>query len=323
MKPSFRRIALSALVLSVSSAAFSAATEPVIVQSKPAPEKTIVNPVAVTPTVVNGSAGLKVRHEQPRPLLSPIPLGGKLDRIPSLQFLTPDQMSSSDRSLAEGSQDEIARRAGLQGFGPGVDHAGNGEKSPGGAWDYEQAVCPVFPDHLVLEYSRDNGEGDITLFSAVVPRGEGHVRVIPVRRRSYSLWTPAPKNELTINDFNHIVREEGRGLGADWLTLGLCYAALAGGHVRAQLQALTPAEEHFPLFTPAKLTVSYNKGGAEVQFSDATPHVKAMTWVMTFDASGRLLKVKHEESSELVERRIDSKNTEVWKPTKQAVVDVK
>jgi hypothetical protein len=232
---------------------------------------------------------------------SPFPLDGRGASLQQLEFRTQAQMTPEDARVAEGAQVAIEERAARQGFN--LNRTVGAE--PDG-WEYEQAVCPVFPDHLILEYSRDRGHGDISLFSAVVPRGgQGHVRVIPVRRRSYSLWTPTPTNALTLNDFNHMVKESPNGLDPDWLTLGLCYAALAGGHVRAALAARAPAEEHYPLFHPAMLRV-LSTTGVEVRFADVTPYTapkaKAMDWVMSFAQDGRLLKVKHQVADEIIER---------------------
>jgi hypothetical protein len=252
--------------------------------------------------------GLRVVELHPKPYQTPFPLDAKPGETRDrLDFLVPEQMTTADRNLAEANQGEIARRAELQGFN--LERTISGE----GSWGYEQAVCPVFPDHLILEYSRINGDGDVTLFSAVIPRGDGHVRVIPVRRRSYSLWTPSASNALTINDFNHMVQEGHEGLSPDWLTLGLCYAALAGGHVRAALVAKTPNDEVYPLFVPAKLTVT-EKAGAEILFADVTPHSKAMDWVLRFDAKVRLLKVKHTVSAEILEKPVPGAPTEVTGP---------
>lgn len=247
--------------------------------------------------------GVRIVERHPVPPQSPFPLDGRGKNIQSLEFRSPDQMTQADALVAEGAQTAIAERALRQGF----NLAGNVGAGPDD-WGYEQAVCPVFPDHLILEYSRDRGQGDISLFSAVVPRGGfGHVRVIPIRRRSYSLWTPTPTNALTLNDFNHMVKENPNGLDPDWLTIGLCYAALAGGHVRAALAAATPAEEAYPLFIPAKLTV-FSTTGAEVHFADITPYTapkaKAMDWVMKFSHDGRLLKVGHVVSGEIIEREL-------------------
>jgi hypothetical protein len=278
--------------------------------------------VAQTPMPTSSSEpedmhGLKVREIHPKATPTPFPLDARTGRVQTLVFRAPEQMTAADRDLAESNQAELARRAGLQGFDLTHDEPGRG------SWGYEQAVCPVFPEHLILEYSRSNGPGDVTLFSVVIPRGDGHVRVIPVRRRSYSLFTPASSNALTLNDFNHMVVEGHEGLSPDWLTLSLCYAALAGGHVRAALQAETPAEEVFPLFFPAKLTVS-RKGGAEVHLADVTPNTKAMDWILNFAQSGRLLKVRHRVSGELLEKPVPGAAMEVaGVPAKESAIEVK
>jgi hypothetical protein len=227
------------------------------------------------------TSGITVRPLHPKPTGTLFPLQDKTPARERLEFRTPDQMTVADRDLAEGNQGEIARRARFQGF----------DLESNGGWGYEQAVCPVFPNHLILEYSRVDGRGDVTLFSAVIPRGEGHIRVIPVRRRSYSLWTPSSSNAITLNDFNHMVVEGGVGLTPDWLTLGLCYAALAGGHVRAAL--VSQMADQFPLYPPAQLVLDKD-GTARVEFTDATAGVPSMEWKMDFTRAGRLRKVKHE-----------------------------
>lgn len=221
----------------------------------------------------------------PKPQSTLFPLNDTNPARESLEFRTPDQMTATDRQLAENNQGEIARRAAFQGM--------RVEESGADGWGYEQAVCPVFPQQLILEYSRVDATGSVTLFSAVIPRGsEGHVRVIPIRRRSYSLWTPSSSNAITLNDFNHMVSEGGSGLAPDWLTMGLCYAALAGGHVRAAL--VTQEVVPFPMYPPARLVLSRD-GTAQVQFADVTPGVRAMEWTMMFTQKGRLQKVKHDK----------------------------
>jgi len=261
-----------------------------------------------------------VRQIHPKPTPTPFPLDAHTKTLSSLAFLAPERMTATDQALVAANEAEIARRAGLQGF--------NLERSNDGGWGYEQAVCPVFPDHLILEYSRADGAGDVTLFSVSIPRGTGtggHVRVIPVRRRSYSLWTPASSNELTLNDFNHMVAEGGKGVDPDWLTLSLCYAALAGGHVRAALAPASHQEEAYPLFVPAKLSVS-GKGGAQIHLVDTThypdPKAKAMNWVLTFAQNGRLLKVAHTVADEVYERPLPPTPPEKPVPVKGAPIDL-
>lgn len=237
------------------------------------------------------SAGIKIKQLDTKPPRTVFPIDDKSPARTQLEFRTLDQMTAVDRQLAEESQGEIARRAAFQGF----------NLADGSGWGYEQAVCPVFPNHLILDYSRVDGRGDVTLFSVAIPRADGHVRVIPVRRRSYSLWTPSSSNAITLNDFNHMVMEGGTGLSPDWLTLGLCYAALAGGHVRAALVSEIPNQ--FPLYPPAQLNIE-KKGSASVDFTDVTPGVSAMQWRLDFTSTGRLQKVKHERVSGIVARPV-------------------
>lgn len=278
--------------------------------------------------------GLKVKQLHPPPIPTPFDLRSRGPVVQELQFLSPEAMTRTDRDLFDSSQDEIAERASRQGFN--LEKTGDRPSD----WGYEQAVCPAFPQHLILEYSRDNGQGDLTLLSVVIPRGEGHIRVIPARRRGYSLFTPVASNDITLNDFNHIVLEEGlrervdshrksKTLsqdhvlgGVDWLTLGLCYSALASGHVRAGLQPDQAADQKYPLAIPALLRVS-QRGGADVRFADTTPDVKSMQWELHFAQDGRLLKVRHTKSSLLYESPVrgqieNSKGT----PTRQGVVDL-
>jgi hypothetical protein len=66
-----------------------------------------------------------------------------------------------------------------------------------------------FRNHIFLRFTRNNGIGDVSMFTASVPLdGEGRVRIIPIQMRGYSLWSPAPINALTISAFNHIRAEE-------------------------------------------------------------------------------------------------------------------
>jgi hypothetical protein len=278
--------------------------------------------------------GLRVRELHPPAIATPFDLQTPTSSLRELKFLAPAEMKLADRSLVDANRDEILMRASRQGFD--LEQATNTSS----AWDYEQAVCPAFPQHVILAYSRSNGLGDVTLLSVVIPRGEGHVRVIPARRRGYSLFTPVASNEITINDFNHVVLEEGlrervdsrhksKTLsqdhvlgGTDWFTLGLCYSALASGHVRAGLLAAKPEDEAYPLALPAQLRIS-DKGGADVWFADTTPEAKSMQWELRFAQDGRLLKVRHVNSSLLRERALAGTAMNVkGGPTKEGIVDL-
>jgi hypothetical protein len=199
-----------------------------------------------------------------------------------IEYRLANQMTEKDSLLAADAESSISEHAGRVGL-----------EFNQGKWSYQQVVCPALKDHIFLRFMRNNGTGDVSVFSASIPRnGEGRVRIIPIQMRGYSLFSPAPINALTISAFNHIRAEEDPGEAPDWLGTGLCYAALAGGHpVEAKLTE-DADERKFPAAIPAELAIT-NHRGEVVSFMDVGASPKLMEWTMTFNAKGKLLKAAH------------------------------
>jgi hypothetical protein len=218
---------------------------------------------------------------------------GLTDRI---WFRAAEEMKAQDRAEAANAEASIGEKAGFMGLG--YDQ---------GKWTYQQVVCPALPNHLFLQYTRNNGVGDVSLFSASVPRGgEGRVRIIPIQMRGYSLFSPAPINALTISAFNHIRGEEhAAGEGApDWLGTALCYAALAGGHPQAaHLPGVEVSAKDVGAPT-AMLEVEVD-GGATLSFADVAATPRTMEWTMIFDRKGTLLKARHAPAELVTERKLN------------------
>jgi hypothetical protein len=203
-------------------------------------------------------------------------------QVAAVEFRSADQMSQKDRELEADAESSIGERAGFLGL--------DFDK---GKWSYEELVCPALPNHIFLRFMRDSGAGDVSLFTASIPRGgDGRVRIIPIRMRGYSLFSPAPINALTISAFNHIRGEENADKAPDWLGTGLCYAALAGGHPQSLNLAQDTESQKIPAAVPAMVQIPV-RGGAIIEFTDAAAAPKLMQWTMTFDPKGRLLKATH------------------------------
>ena len=206
----------------------------------------------------------------------------------TVEFRSADELTEQDRLLLADAESSIAEHAGFAGLEYQQSH-----------WNYRQIVCPSFPNHLFLQYTRNNGVGDTTVFSASIPRnGEGRVRIVPILKRGYSLFSPAPINALTISAFNHIRSEEGKTANSDWLGNALCYAALAG----SQPQILPPGAEpavHRPIpALSAAMDVQTQAHGVEViRFADAASRPHSMEWTMTFTQLGKLIKATHRPAS--------------------------
>jgi hypothetical protein len=212
----------------------------------------------------------------------PFPPGSEMPAMAAaLEFRSYDQMSPQDRDLAADAESAIDERAGFAGL-----------EFNQGKWSYQQIVCSALPNHLFLRFTRNNGTGDVSVFSASIPRsGDGRVRIIPILRRGYSLFSPAPINALTISAFNHIRAEEHVDTTPEWLATGMCYAALAGAHP----QIGPPEEKDFkklPAAPTGRETIPMH-GGAVIRFTDVASASRPMEWTMTFNGYGKLLRATH------------------------------
>jgi hypothetical protein len=259
------------------------------------------------------AAGIKIKPIPARVPPMPFPPGSEAPgRVHSIKFIAADQMSEKDRLLEADAESSIHERAGWAGL-----------EFNQGQWSYRQLVCPALPNHLFLQFTRNNGVGDVSLFSASIPRnGEGRVRIIPIQRRGYSLFSPAPINALTISAFNHIRAEEHAGKAPGWLTTGLCYAALAGAHPEAVLLPEEPKDQKYPAASAAMMTIP-SAGGAIIQFADVAATPRPMQWTMSFNGKGRLLKATHTPAPLITAKAIPQVVIEAkGKPLPQAVIDL-
>jgi hypothetical protein len=231
----------------------------------------------------NSSAHLKVTSVPDAVPPMPFPAGSETPGpVAPVEYRSAAEMTQKDLDLEADAESSIAEHAGR--IGLQFNH---------GAWSYRQLTCPALPNHLFLRFLRNGGAGDVSVFTASIPRnGEGRVRIIPIRLRGYSLFSPAPINALTISAFNHIRAEEHPAKPPDWLGTGLCYAALAGAHPQLANLVDDLESQKFLTAAPAKLEIPV-QGGAIVSFTDAAAAPRPMEWTMTFDRKGKLLKAAH------------------------------
>ncbi|MGD0891245.1 MAG: hypothetical protein ABR923_06900 [Terracidiphilus sp.] len=227
------------------------------------------------------------------PVVRPVPFSQSEDeKQQPVTFRTVDQMTQKDRDLVADAESTISERAGFMGL-----------EFNGGNWNYEQVVCPAFPNHVLLRFTRNNGTNEESMFSASIPRdGDGRVRIIPIRLKGYSLFSPAPINTLTISAFNHIRSEEHADTPQQWLGIALCYAALTGGHPESPLIAKSTGEQKFPLAMPATLEIT-TRGNLNLFFVEGAADRRPMEWTMIFDRKGKLLKATR-RPAELISSKV-------------------
>ena len=213
--------------------------------------------------------------------------GSPSETADPVRVLTRDQMSATDRSLAASADPQIREAAILAGL-----------EFDQGRWSHQQLVCRALPDHLFLIFAADNGPGDVSLFSAAIPRSAtGRVRIVPIERRGYSLFSPAPVNALAVAAFNRIRADEPENKSVDWLATALCYAALAGAHpvlssTKKDSPGGTISGSLATLDFPPTLEVGAS-GDSTVRFVDVADERRPLEWALTFSLKGQLLKVDH------------------------------
>jgi hypothetical protein len=200
----------------------------------------------------------------------------------SIVFRASEKLTPGDRLLVADAESSIAEHAAR--FGYNLSSEG---------WAFDQILCPALPGHLFLRYERNAGRGDVTLFSASIPRaGEGRVRIIPILKRSYSLFSPAPINAMTIAAFNHVRAEEVEGQSDHWLGNALCYAALAGANPKISTET-----EHSADLKPSPdlgaTLFAAERGGEVIRFDAADAAGRPMQWTMIFNRKGQLVKATH------------------------------
>ena len=185
-------------------------------------------------------------------------------------FRAADAMSSVDRRAVSDRWPSISKKGAMDGFDLSEQK-----------WTYQQIVCPVFTEHLLLLFSRNGGPGDRSALSAVLPRKSGEpVRIVPLLRRSYAPYTAAPENPVTLSVFNQTLASERMPKEQDWLSVALCYAALSGAHV-----------------VPYSPTVEIGTdGGSVVRFIDIATPQRPQAWKLIFDKMGHLAKAAVERA---------------------------
>jgi len=138
--------------------------------------------------------------------------------VASLEFLPYERITQQDRDLEADAESSISERAGFCRSGIQPEQM----ELPAGGMP-RAAKPPLFAVHAQQRHRRRE-----RVFGFNPRDGDGRVRIIPILRRGYSLFSPAPINALDDLGFNHIRAEEHPAKAPDWLGTGLCYAALAG-----------------------------------------------------------------------------------------------
>jgi hypothetical protein len=211
----------------------------------------------------------------------------------SLEHRAPDAMDTADRDLLRTRQKELIGEAQFYGYDITT-----------GDWTYDQAVCPQLPNTVLLHYLKKFPDGSESLFTALVPRDAGRIRIVPVLYRNASPFTPAVKNPQNFDIFNMLVPLEiarkDSSLDGKWLSLGVCYAEVVGGRPNVHNEpSLDAATIKAPLATFRIDTTTRQR---QVQFSDRDAAKVYTIWTISLNEKGRVTAAANEDYATYVAR---------------------
>jgi hypothetical protein len=204
----------------------------------------------------------------------------------SLRHLAPEAMDNSDRELLRVRRKELMSEAQFYGY-----------DLTAGNWTYDQTICPALPDTVLLHYLEKFPDASESLFTALIPRREGRVRIVPVLYRNATPYIPAVKNPRNFELFNSIVpaaiakkdsNTEGR-----WLSLGVCYAEVVGGRPNVPDE---PSLDAATIKAPVA-TYRFDAGTSQrqIQFSDRGDAKVYTIWNISLNESGRVIGATNED----------------------------
>jgi len=209
----------------------------------------------------------------------------------SLEHRSAEQMNPEDRELLQSRSRELSIAAEIFGYDISA-----------GKWTVDQTLCPVFPNTLMVHYLSKSPDGSESLFTALVPRGRGRVRVVPSLHRNAATYLPAAKDPRNYALFNELVPAESakRDSGPDgkWLILGVCYAEMVGARPNVPDDpGLDIAMVHAPASTFRIDTVAKTR---QIQFPDREGSNVYTIWTITLDRAGRITSAVDEDYSTFV-----------------------
>jgi hypothetical protein len=204
----------------------------------------------------------------------------------SLEHRTPDQMDSADRELLQARQKEILLEAQFYGYDITTP-----------SWIYDQAICPQMPSTVILHYLNKFPDGSESLFTALLPRNGGRVRIVPVLYRNSTPYSPAVKNPRNFAIFNSLapadIAKKDSGPEGKWLSLGVCYAEMTGGRPNV------PDDPSLDVATIKAPVSTYRFDAAtrqkQIQFTDRDAAKVFTIWTISLDENGRVTGATNED----------------------------
>jgi hypothetical protein len=221
------------------------------------------------------------------PGVAAVPIGSTPLATPpsviSLEHLQPAQMSAADYEVVSNLSPELSKEAALANF----DISGAG-------WQYQQIVCPAFPDYVFLAFTHGSDPNGSSRFVAMLPRNSARVRILSTYAHGLLPFEASWNRPGTFEVFNGLLRQE-RGTAPlssapNWLVIAVCYAELSGYPVQV-LSAKAWPEPTLDLLrldaNRPQMIIGADRS-ADVTFSDVSRPAITTNWMLHFNRRGEI-----------------------------------
>jgi hypothetical protein len=198
----------------------------------------------------------------------------------ALEHRSPDQIEPQDAELLSKRKRDILAEAEF--FGYDTSAAG---------WAYEQSVCTQMPDYILLRYTNATPAGPDSIFTVLVPRHGGRIRIVPVLNHGATRFKPAPTDPRNFELFSQVipadVAKQNSGPEGKWLALTVCYAEMTGA--RPQVPNEPSLDLRMIKAPPPTLRISVSAKEHEVRFVEPYSQTDYKLWDITYNEAGRII----------------------------------
>ena len=196
-----------------------------------------------------------------------------------MQHLGLQQMSEADRAALEAHRTDIMEGAEIYGYNLVT-----------GNWTIRQTLCSPMPSTILLHYSQDFPDGAESLFTALVPRGKGRVRIVPVLHRNATPYVPAPRNPRNYALFNSLVpqsiAQKELASSRNWIELSACYAEMTGANI--EIPEGGSVDAGVAGAPSATIQLDSRRETSLVTFADRESKRSFRVWSISFNQAGRV-----------------------------------
>jgi hypothetical protein len=227
------------------------------------------------------AASAAAYSQQPAPVFgsTPSPEIRPVLRYFSLEHRSPAQIDPADTAVLRARGHELIREAAFYGYDIST-----------GSWTWNQTLCPQLPDTILLHYSSRRPDGAESLFTALVPRRSGRIRIVPVYYHNAAPFHPAVKNQRNFALFNAVVppdiAQKDTDPQANWLSLAACYVEMVGGEPNIPNDpSLAPETLLAP---PPSIEVSAVANTRLIHFTDRDAENQYLIWTVALNGKGQV-----------------------------------